>query len=325
MSTGAISAVLPLKAYGRRYRDNPLRARFLLASLAAFAPPDLFAEIFVVVPTRERRQAEALRAQWPSLPLVVLCEEDVLPALRRPALASSAGWYRQQVIKLAAANLSTTEFFLTLDSDVVLAKPLRSEDIVRDGKALLQPGARDRHPRWWCGSGAVLGIAADLAAPGMAVTPAILSRTVCQRMFEHLEHRHGRAWADVLLQRSLDHWLTRRARNNWSEYSLYYLTAEHFRLLERYHYPADGHTQLHCRDSVWSKRQFSGWTPQPCFDRAGSGLFFVIQSSARIAPRAIGQQLRAYLPIEDDYTLSFDHRLRSLWEDLRTLGGLIAW
>ena len=49
----AISAVLPLKAYGRRYIDDPGRCHDLLTSLATFAPDDMFEDIFVVVPARE--------------------------------------------------------------------------------------------------------------------------------------------------------------------------------------------------------------------------------------------------------------------------------
>jgi len=121
----AISAVLPLKAYGRRYIDDPGRCHILLTSLATFAPDDMFEDIFVVVPTRERAHAEALRRDWQSLPLVVIDEEEILPAIRDHPLTLNAGWYRQQLVKLCAANLSKTEFFITFDSDVILTKPIR--------------------------------------------------------------------------------------------------------------------------------------------------------------------------------------------------------
>src|SRR5215469_14298732 len=127
----AVSAVLPLKAYGRRYIDDPGRCHILLTSLATFAPDDMFEEIFVVVPARERAHAEALRRDWQSLPLVVIDEEEILPAFRDHPLTLNAGWYRQQLIKLCAANLSKTEFFITFDSDVILTKPICVADIVR--------------------------------------------------------------------------------------------------------------------------------------------------------------------------------------------------
>jgi hypothetical protein len=42
----------------------------------------MFEDIFVVVPTRSRGHAEALRRGWQSLPLVVIDEEEIIPAFR---------------------------------------------------------------------------------------------------------------------------------------------------------------------------------------------------------------------------------------------------
>ena len=89
-----------------------------------FAPDDMFEDIFVVVPARGRAYAEARRRDWQSLPLVVIDEEEVLPTFRDHPLTLNAGWYRHQLIKLCAANLSKTEFFITFDSDVILTKPI---------------------------------------------------------------------------------------------------------------------------------------------------------------------------------------------------------
>lgn len=321
-----ISAVLPLKAYGRRYIDDPGRCHILLTSLATFAPNDMFEDIFVVVPARERVHAEALRRDWQSLPLVVIDEEQILPTFRDHLLTLNAGWYRQQIIKLCAANLSNTEFFITFDSDVILTKPIRVADIVRDGKALLEPGDRVIHSRWWTGSGDILGVPVDLSAPGMAVTPAILSRTICRRLFQHLEDRSQQPWANLLLRRSLDNFLLKRARDNWSEYSLYYLLAEHEKVLFDYHFlpSPENPARLHCRSSVWTKAQFTGWDPKCCFDQDTEGLFLIVQSSSTISLELICRKLNPHLPITRPVTVSLAHRLRSLWEDIRTVDGVFS-
>jgi len=323
----AISAVLPLKAYGRRYIDDPGRCHILLTSLAMFAPDDMFEDIFVVVPARERAHAEGLRRDWQSLPLVVIDEEEILPTFRDHPLTLNAGWYRQQLVKLCAANLSKTEFFITFDSDVILTKPIYVADIVRDGRALLEPEDRAIHSRWWTGSGDILGVPVDLSAPGMAVTPAILSRTICRRLFQHLEDRFNQAWANLLLQRSRDNFLLKRARDNWSEYSLYYLFAEHDKVLFDYHFlPAsEGAARLHCQSSVWTKAQFPGWDPKYCFDRDSKGLFLIVQSSSTISFDLICRRLSPHLPITQPVTVSLTHRLRSLWEDIRTVDGVFSW
>lgn len=45
------------------------------------------------------------------------------------------GWYKQQVIKLSAHNIITTDFFLVLDSDVILKQELKYEDLIKDNKS----------------------------------------------------------------------------------------------------------------------------------------------------------------------------------------------
>jgi Family of unknown function (DUF6492) len=197
---------------------------------------------------------------------------------------------------------------------------------VRDGKALLEPEDRAIHSRWWTGSGVILGVTVDLSAPGMAVTPAILSRTICRRLFQHLEDRSQQAWSDLLLQRSLDNLLLKRARDNWSEYSLYYLLAEHEKVLFDYHFlpSSEDATRLHCQPSVWTKAQFAGWDPKYCFDRDTAGLFLIVQSSSTISIELISRQLNPYLPVKQPVMASLTHCLRSLWEDIRTVDGLFS-
>jgi len=78
---------------------------------------------------------------------------------------------------------------------------------------------------------------------------------VCRRLFQHLEDRSQQAWADLLLPRSLDDLLLKRARDNWSEYSLYHLLAEHNKVLFDYHFlpSSEDSTRLRCQSSVWTK------------------------------------------------------------------------
>jgi hypothetical protein len=146
---------------------------------------------------------------------------------------------------------------------------------------------------------------------------------VCRRLFQHLEDRSQQAWADLLLPRSLDDLLLKRARDNWSEYSLYHLLAEHNKVLFDYHFlpSSEDSTRLHCQPSVWTKAQFAGWDPKYCFDRDTAGLFLVVQSSSTIFFELICRQLNPYLPIKQPMMASLTHRLRSLWEDIRTVDG----
>jgi hypothetical protein len=90
-------------------------------------------------------------------------------------------------------------------------------------------------------------------------------------------------WVDLLLRRSLDNLLLKRARDNWSEYSLYFLLAERDKVLFDYHFlpPSEDAARLHCQSSVWTKAQFAGWDPKYCFDRDTEGLFLIVLRAAR--------------------------------------------
>jgi hypothetical protein len=289
-SVEAISAVLPLRVFGAGglYADNFGRCQILLTSLSRFAATGLFETIFVIAPPREFPYVAKFCRTWNSLPLTVINEEDLLPALRD--FPKCGGWYRQQLIKLAAANLVSTEFFLTLDADVILCKPLRLENLVRSGRALLHPADRHKHTNWWEGSSQVLGVSANLSMPGMSVTPAILSQTLCQRLFSHLTERYWQHWASVLMQRT---------DMVWTEYTLYYLIAEHYGLLEKFHVtlPAAPGTRLLCPSNVWREADFERWDLDTCFDPTAPGFFTIMQSITRIPAREVRRQLMNYLPL----------------------------
>jgi hypothetical protein len=65
--------------------------------------------------------------------------------------------------------------------------------------------------------------------------------------------------------------------------------------------------------------------PAACFDPSVPGLFFVIQSRARIPVHRIGRRLQPYLHVEGPFDASLAHHLRAIWEDIRTVDGTFAW
>lgn len=289
---GAIGAVLPLRVRRRRDAEIIPRCRILLASLTAFAEPGLFDEIHVVVPRADRPEVERLCSHWNSLPLVVLDEDDYLPALGGHRLAP--GWFRQQVIKLRAAEQLGAPIFMTLDDDIILCKPLRRTDLLVGGRALLEPNPRTAHPDWWTGAARLLGQSPDLSAPGMFVTPAILTRTICLRLFEDLERRHEKAWAQTLLRQATRPWAPR-----WSEYALYYLAGEAAGMLADFHLVAGTDTaqRLWCPTHVWRRADFEHWNVAECFDRSAPGFFTVVQSNLGISTAEIGARIAPHLKI----------------------------
>lgn len=287
---GSIGAVLPLRVRGR---DEIIpRCRILLASLAAFAEPGLFDEIHVVAPARDRPEVERLCAERTSLPLTVLDEDAYLPTLGQHRFA--AGWFRQQAIKLRAAERMQAPFFMTLDDDVILCKPLRRTDLIVGGRALLEPNPRTAHPDWWTGAALLLGVPPDLSRPGMFVTPAILARPICLRLFELLERRHQRAWSDTLLRQAKRPWLPR-----WSEYALYYLAGEAAGMLADFHVIAGTDTpqRLWCPSHVWRTSDLDHWNVAECFDPKAPGFFTVVQSILGVSAAEVASRIAPYLKL----------------------------
>ncbi len=289
---GSIGAILPLRVRRRRDAEIIPRCRILFASLAAFAEPGLFDEIHVVVPGRDRAEVERFCMAWPSLPLAVLDEEDYLPALGRHRFA--AGWFRQQAIKLRAAERLKAPFFMTLDDDVILCKPLRRSDLMIGGRALLEANPRTAHPDWWTGAAQLLRLPVDLTGPGMFVTPAILAKAICLRLFEALERGHDRTWADALLRQAERPWLPR-----WSEYALYYLAGEAAGMLTELHAVAGSDTpqRLWCPTHVWRRSDFEHWNVTECFDPKAAGFFTVVQSNLGISAAEVAAGIAPYLKI----------------------------
>lgn len=313
MSLQSISAVLPLKIYGRHYLENLARCDILFTSLSRYAEPGLFKDIFVVVPARERREITRSLEYWKSLPLRVISEDDILPVFR--AYSRVSGWLRQQMIKLYAANLSATEYYVTLDPDVILCKRMAFSDIVVGGKALMQPEARGVHREWWRGSARVLGLAEDLGRPGMFVTPAILSRSICKMLFEDLQARYRCDWSVALLQ---------SVKLKWTEYTLYYLTGERHGMLERFHVTPSARSQPHlvCASNVWERPDFACWDADACFGSADPGLFAVVQSAARVSSAEIRCMVERHFRVERESAPRALLKLRSLGEDIvrKTVG-----
>jgi hypothetical protein len=309
-----LSAVLPLKTLGSHYAENLGRCDLLMASLRAFAAPGLFRKIYLICPGDELRRVERAAGAWPGLPLEVLGEDDLLPFFRR--YPNTAGWFRQQLIKLNAANLVETDFFLTLDPDVLLCKPVGPGDLCPGGRALTTLEPRRLHPEWWRDSAALLRTEPGLDDEGLSVTPALLAREVCFGLFDELGRLHGKDWREALLA---------ALPARWTEYTLYWLAAQKLGLADRYHAAppgAGGRRLIVPSECVWSKGDWSAFRPERAFDPAAPGYFCVVQSNTRVPPAAIARRIAPHLPVDLRHRAGLGRELASLAEDawLRVFG-----
>lgn len=168
----------------------------------------------------------------------------------------------QMAIKLLAAKLITTDFYLTLDADVILLRPFNISHIVYhdSNRAIYRYESRSVHEHWWRGSEKLLQIR-NLPSQnfiGFGVTPAVLSTfgslLVLGRMQQlycpinsmnnevlisggdsessivHNDVNNTMMWKDYSCSAYLNRWLDEFGHNDnvWSEYTLYRLTLEYY-------------------------------------------------------------------------------------------------
>jgi hypothetical protein len=271
----AIDAVLPVT------RADAPRARLLARSLERFLEP--LATCHVVAPDVD---VEAVRAALPGDRYDVVPESDVVPEIGwfRATAALRArlhlvgppvhGWFVQQLVKLAIAERVATPFYLTLDADVVCVRPTSYDDLVRDGRALVQLSPPN-HPEWNDDAERVLALPRSGRQYG--VTPAVLARAGVLELVRHLERR-----VDPRLRRLGRHlprgrgrdvaasWRSFLVRNlPWTEYALYMTFLEATGRFDRHHLLA-GEDALYA-NAVWMESQFEAWDPS-----AGGAPFTVV-------------------------------------------------
>jgi hypothetical protein len=289
-----VSALLPLKITGRHYGDNLARLDLLFSTLAHFAEPQLVEDLLIIVRGDEADVIERHLCSWPELPLRMVIEDEHFPAFAqfsRPWQVRP--WHRQQIIKLNASAFTNAPFVLVLDPDVLAVKPIRYETLVSDGRALLEPEPRTVQRRWWLDSASLLGVDAGLERPGMQVTPAIVSTAILTKVHERLEEVWDRPWMDVLLTSYCE----------WTEFTLYLLTAEWAGLLARYHLWADdpaapAHLHVDAATSVWHARSATRERVARLFASDDDpGLFAVVQSNTRFPASEVASVVAEHIPV----------------------------
>jgi hypothetical protein len=290
-----ISAILPLKMSGRHYADNVARCDILFSSLRAFAPPDIFDRFVMVVPHDEVAAARRYAVAWQDFRVEIVDESGPFAVFAEyGARHQIRNWHRQQIIKLAAPELLDTEYFLVFDPDCFATRPFTLETLLPGGKALTHEQPRSLEARYWQDSAATLQLEPHVERDGIWMTPAILSRTLCQSLHQRLEEIHGKPWMNVLLERYMI---------NWTEYTLYWLNAEAQGLLAQFHtLPGPGQASLHTAESVWYAGRGGAnldlWDAEKYFSGGeGSGIFAVIQSNTGLDVQTIAEKLRPYMPI----------------------------
>lgn len=276
-----MEAVLPLKISGDWSDHDLTRARILLYSLETFWRGTGRLRLNVIA---REQDTDVLAQAFVSdvIDIAIVPELEVVPELAE--FPNAHGWYKQQVIKLAAHKLVQSDIFLTLDADLVCSKSFDEATFLLGGRLLADWEPRDVHPDWWRDSAHVLGIDPILEGQGIKPTPVILSTAHCREMMSFLDGRSNKSAHTFLL-----------GSKGWTEFTLYnnfldmtgqmaatYLTAEEMKA---------GRHAVRSWACFSSRQEFDRWTPSAAFDAKSPGHFMVCNSSTRIDPKEIWQKL----------------------------------
>ena len=105
-----------------------------------FVAPDIHACLYIGVP---RHSSFALLLQsfiighLPNLPVfTIVTDDECAPDVRNATVKDNhevpiPGWVKQQLLKLAAAGLMQTPYYMVMDSDVFFTKHCKAEDLFK--------------------------------------------------------------------------------------------------------------------------------------------------------------------------------------------------
>ena len=220
--TGAqVELVLPLKANNdERGSDIERTQTGLVPSLRRYCHSDFVRKLSIVVPDRDLATARSLTRSF-DVPTEVIAEGELVP--RVPRDIPRRGWYLQQLIKLAYAQICETPFYVTLDADVFLLHGFGPE-LLQDGRAPAHYEPASAHRGWWVRSAEIVEEIRDAfhynRGTAFGVTPAFLATDIVLGLIDRLsylaEARRCADWIDFLCQR------TTNDDDTWTEYSLYW-------------------------------------------------------------------------------------------------------
>lgn len=220
----------------------------------------------------------------------IVDENEIYPHLKlRSPKESISGWYIQQILKLTVAKVIKTDFYLTLDSDVICKNRFNRSTLVPSGKALLNIETSDDYHELYMDSFATkewaiknnrLRLSAILInyrrkthfqQQSYGETPVLMHCQSVLGLMEELSYLY-RDWVTVLLKIS-----------GWTEYTLYFQYLEKHNLIDTLYIKKRRNTLLDLDSSVWFPSSFYKnkrcVTPESVLHHGSeNGIFVVIQS-----------------------------------------------
>jgi len=306
---------LALSDTGRDDQDLE-RFRLLLDTFDRFFDKRFLEQFIIVTPRHDEASIrKALGTRIDTANISILDENDVCPEFYRDPVTTSTwpnpnkGWYKQQLIKLAIGKHVRTNFYMTLDSDVLFVTDFDTHSLIRNGKAtlnvqteedfrnlyredvvsktvkirqsrykqvepILRCGRKNGYLNQWYGE-----------------TPVLLNRQLVKLLTSHIQQTWEKPWRDALLDNL-----------PWTEYALYFLFAEDQGVLEDYYVPGNADSVLRLTESLWQSaaeykipRDLSNWDLDNIFNSNGNGVAVVVQSYLGYPVADIAKKIKPYI------------------------------
>lgn len=213
---------------------------------------------------------------------------------------NTEGWYIQQLIKLAMAEIVETDYYLTLDADVVCLRQVGYNDLIQNGKAITNTTKEDQHGEWYEDAERILKMSRSGLTHG--VTPAIFNREAVIELQKYLAkdvHAIFKIISCFFPSNSLLHniartWRSFLIRNTpWTEYSLYNTFLEAMKLFDKYHIYKGTDAIYDRSSSVWLNEHIRDWNIDKFFK--SDAYFLVFQSTLHIPIEDLWEKIGDYL------------------------------
>lgn len=193
------------------------------------------------------------------------------------------GWRKQQFLKLLAARRVESPFFLSIDCDHLLTRPLSHSDLVVGGRSVVTPEPRAHHAGWWDGPAQILKVP-RVGEAAITISCVCMATEAAVGLLDRLEALYGDGWVDVLLD-----------RHDWVDYSLYYTYANAVDPAGRYHVHGP---LLGVGESIWHVGDIARWSAASAFH--GPHFFVCLQSNTNVSLDLIRELTAPYIGPWDD-------------------------
>src|SRR3989339_1555998 len=271
-----LTAVLPLKIQSNQVSTDLDRASILLfPSFEKFWMDKESLEFLIIVPASDKNLVEKRLRNVTSFPVRIVSDDELIPNLN-----GTSGWYKQQILKLEAANWVETKCFITLDVDNILIKPTGCRDLFSNNKPIFRQEPASLHYTWWLASKKILksNISFDQNELMLGVTPEILYKDVCIELLKDIASRN-------FVSDPLKFLLSISSSVPWTEYTLYWLYLMEKDLTNELY----SFSESDLYQGIWVNEDFGGArikTLRSIVNKSNS-IFLVVQSTLDLDPRSL--------------------------------------